>query len=339
MFRPRVLSGAEFSEEEIARLSEILAQHDYTMQEALGNGSFSCVFTVRSRRHNRNFAAKIMDVSRPQARQSALQEQVAIVSVMHPNIIRLYDHFAEDNFQFLILEHASACSLKTLIFQAGEEEIPNLWALFAQICDAVAHLHARGFAHRDIKPANILLDYGGRPKLADFGLSTAVQDGELRTDFVGSPQYCAPEILQRIPYDAKKADIWALGVTFYEMACGKIMWPEVTDRLVESIVVGGVPIKCNCPLHVARIVRSMTRASPAQRPTIDQVLALKDVQDAPRAAGRDGEGAGKVTVLLPEWGKTVRGPVAPGKRRLSLPGHAFMAKSSSLTFAEGTLEA
>jgi serine/threonine protein kinase len=270
----------EFAEEDITKLRNCLKEHQYLMGECLGSGGFSMVFKVHSVRRGCDYAAKITDVSAPSRRKIGDNEQLALMRLNHRNIIRLYDHFFEEDYQFLILEQSSTSSLRTLIRNAGDEEIPNMWGLFAQICEAVAYVHSHKLAHRDIKPANILMDHNGRPKLADFGLCIPVEDGQRRNDLVGSPQYCAPELLQREMYDPKQADIWALGVTLREMACGRIEWTGTREDIIQSIITDGIPIERGTAPAVMKLIRAMTHPNPRQRPTMEKILAVEEVQKA-----------------------------------------------------------
>jgi serine/threonine protein kinase len=322
-----------FSDAALVRLTQILISHDYALERSLGCGSFSMVFKVRSIRHQCDFAAKISDVSDPARRGIAEREQLALIRLNHPNIVRLYDYFLEGDYWFLILEYASGTCLKALIRNADGAELPNAQALFAQICEAVAHVHARRLAHRDIKPGNILMDLAGRPKLADFGLCVAAEDGETRSDMAGSPQYCAPEVLQRVPYEPKAADIWALGVTLCEIVSGKIKWPQTIDAIVQIVVTSGIQVPPDCPVWAKKLVMAMTRMNPATRPTIDAVLAVPEIRNPPKAANGD-ERIGLASlrgaislVKIPNGGK------AAGLKRTrhSLQGRFLLNRRSTAT--------
>jgi serine/threonine protein kinase len=171
-----------------------------------------------------------------------------------------------------------------------------------QICDAVSYFHSRLIAHRDIKPANILLDDFGIPKIADFGMAVFCGPDAVATDFAGSAQYCAPEVFRKGPYSPFKADIWGLGVTFYEMAVGKIQWPDDLEAIVQSIIEGGLLIKQETPPTIARIARAMTQMIPRARPTIDDVRAVYMTSDEFRGAARHTrmEGMHRIIITQPE---------------------------------------
>ena len=97
-------------------------------------------------------------------------------------------------------------------------------SIFAQALLGVKYLHSIGVVHRDLKPENIMMSSmrgDAIPKIVDFGLATYIAKGQFAKDRVGSPEYCAPEIVNKIPYD-HKVDTWSMGATLYKMICGKV---------------------------------------------------------------------------------------------------------------------
>ena len=132
----------------------------------------------------------------------------------HPNIIKLYDFFYEQNKIFLILEYAPNGNLFTFLRRHGGR-IPRekLVHLYLQICSAVKYIHDHGIIHRDLKPENILLDKRFNAKLCDFGWSTQKSAANPRTTFCGTYEYMAPEIFESRPYD-HTVDTWSLGGDF-----------------------------------------------------------------------------------------------------------------------------
>jgi serine/threonine protein kinase len=269
-------------------LTSELAVAGYEMREFLGVGGFSVVHTVHASKYGRLFAAKITDISDPSSRQTWEREQYALRRFNHPNIVNLYDSWLVDSFSVMILELCSKLSLADLIANAEQNPISNCYHVMLELCEAVSHVHSRGFAHRDIKPQNILLDQYGRVKLTDFGFAIYYPDATTAVHYSGTVRYLAPEVLRRIPYDPMKCDIWALGIVFYEMCKGRISWPDGVN-IGESIASSGIFFPDRLTFRLHRLVLLMTRVNPAQRPSINDVLATGDVQalaaEADAAAG------------------------------------------------------
>ncbi|OHS96169.1 CAMK family protein kinase [Tritrichomonas foetus] len=272
----------EFPPERIQEISKILRNHDYEMKERIGYGGFSVIFKVHSLKYANDFAAKITNSASTRHKTSAIAgeiEENALQHLNHPNIIKLYESFHEDNLSFLIIELCSNKSLRHIIGPNGMPE-SNLFSYMRQISDALRYCHSLGFVHRDIKPANVLIDNYGRPKLADFGMCIQVGPDELLHDYVGSPQYLAPEIINKRHFSPFKTDVWALGVTFYEMAMGPIKWPKDRTLIAATIVDGGILISPLTPPKVAVIVRAMTEMDPAKRPSMDVIRSLRTIEEA-----------------------------------------------------------
>jgi serine/threonine-protein kinase len=309
----------EFPPTVVEALRCCLLRNDYVMMEHLGKGSFSMIYHVFSPRHGRDFAAKITDTASTRHRTActaAAREEDALRRLSHPNIIKLYDRLQHDTFQILILELCAPTTLRSLIQTSHPHPVPRLLAMIGQLCSAVAYMHSRGVVHRDLKPSNILLGERDRPIVADFGMAEMFIQGQLATNFVGSAQYCAPEIFRGVPYDPAKADVWALGVTFYEMAMGLIQTKGDRDLLGRSIISGGLLIALETPPLIRRIVGRMTEMSPARRPDAATVLAISDIQAAMSNEGGD----------APVW-RTLQGPSAP--MGLTMRGRIFVSPSDS----------
>ncbi|CAF3981188.1 unnamed protein product, partial [Rotaria sp. Silwood1] len=127
-----------------------------------------------------------------------------------------------------ILEFASQGDLLTYVQRVGTipEQKRILWSY--QLCNAVKYLHELELVHRDLKLENLLLDINDNMKLCDFGFSKDVLKSKeyLSKTYCGSRAYVSPEILLGLPYDAKKADIWAIGVILYIFVTGVMPFKE-----------------------------------------------------------------------------------------------------------------
>ena len=173
-------------------------------------------------------------------RERCLREVQLLGNVTHGNVVRMLDSFLDDRYLVIVFEWADGGDLRQFVRARREAkkplDEPEIWTVFAQIVDALAHLHRRdvGVAHRDVKPANVLV-VNGVVKLADLGLGKRVDEGdapsgagedeasdEVSADGgmrskVGTPYYVAPEIVRGDAYGLK-SDVWSLGCLLYELA-------------------------------------------------------------------------------------------------------------------------
>ncbi|MCG8459145.1 MAG: serine/threonine protein kinase, partial [Holophagales bacterium] len=144
----------------------------------------------------------------------------------HPNVVRVYDFGHRDGLTYLIMELVDGVNLRQAL-EAGSLGPKYALALVPRICEALQYAHDRGVVHRDIKPENILIDREGTIKIADFGLAKLVggAEGERLTrslQIMGTPSYMAPEQIEHPEEVDHRADIYSLGVVFYEMLTGEL---------------------------------------------------------------------------------------------------------------------
>ncbi|TXG64449.1 hypothetical protein EZV62_011443 [Acer yangbiense] len=138
-------------------------------------------------------------------------------SLRHPNILRLYGWFHDDERIFLILEYAHRGELYRLLRKNGHLSEKQAATYIASLTNALAYCHEKHVIHRDIKPENLLLDHEGRLKIADFGWS--VQSRSKRHTMCGTLDYLAPEMVENKAHDYA-VDNWTLGILCYEFLYG-----------------------------------------------------------------------------------------------------------------------
>ena len=144
----------------------------------------------------------------------------------HPHVVRVYDFGHREDLYYLVMELVDGVSLRQALADGGFTPAEAL-AVVPRICEALQYAHDQGVVHRDIKPENILLDRSGSPKIVDFGLAllTTPAAGTRLTRqarVLGTPHYMAPEQIERPSEVDHRADIYALGVVFYEMLTGEL---------------------------------------------------------------------------------------------------------------------
>jgi len=197
--------------------------------ECLGRGGMGVVYKARQPRLDRLVALKILAPEKehdPQFAERFAREAKALARLSHPNIITVHDFGEIDGLYYLIMEFVDGVSLRQLLL-AGKMPPEQALGIVPKICDGLQYAHEMGVVHRDIKPENVLLDKQGRVKIADFGIAKIVTAGKppqalTQDQVVGTPHYMAPEQMERPQAVDHRADIYSLGVVFYEMLTGEL---------------------------------------------------------------------------------------------------------------------
>ncbi|CAD8139837.1 unnamed protein product [Paramecium pentaurelia] len=195
----------------------------YTIKEMIGQGGFGKVYKVVHRQTGMIRAMKLILKSKlkKEDQEKLLEETSILMDIDHPNIVKLYEMYQDDNSYFLISEYCDGGELfeKIKFVQILTEK--EIASYMKQILSAVSYCHSKGIVHRDLKPENILFDsknQGGALKIIDFGASAKLVNDEKLNKRIGTPFYVAPEVLNG-SYD-QKCDIWSLGVLLYILLCG-----------------------------------------------------------------------------------------------------------------------
>jgi serine/threonine protein kinase len=197
--------------------------------ECLGRGGMGVVYKARQKSLNRLVALKLLAPERVQDMKFAerfTREAQALAALNHPNIVTIYDFGQAGGFYFLLMEFVDGVNLRQLL-RSRKLAPSEALAVVPPICEALQYAHDHGIVHRDIKPENLLLDKEGRVKIADFGIAKilgaeASNTGMAETQSAGTPQYMAPEQKSAPRTVDSRADIYSLGVVFYEMLTGEL---------------------------------------------------------------------------------------------------------------------
>lgn len=216
------------------------------IQELLGTGGMGAVYRARQIALDRPVALKLLtlDPDRdPSFAERFQREARALARLSHPNIVTLYASGEASGRPYLLLELIEGTSLRRALRDEafGPEEA---LAIVPEICDALQYAHEQGVVHRDIKPENLLLDREGRVHIADFGLAKLMGVAPVEISLTHSEQvmgtwhYMAPEQMVATRDVDHRADIYSLGVVFYEMLTGKLpvghFPPPSRDRNLNS---------------------------------------------------------------------------------------------------------
>ncbi len=219
----------------------------YDIVAPIGEGGMGAVYKGWDKVLKRPVAIKRLRPelqSNPRERDRFLKEAELVASLHHPHIVDIYTIIKGDDTH-LVFEYVSGATLHDALNECPGRRMPPKRALeiLRQIAEAVDHAHGRHVIHRDLKPSNVMLADGGWVKVMDFGIARQVLDSMLTTTntIVGTPVYMAPE--QAMGAVVKESDVFALGVTLYELLTGALPFKgtnEMNDKLEGRFVLPSV---------------------------------------------------------------------------------------------------
>ncbi len=241
------------------------------------SGTMSNVYMARDRKEDRIVALKILDPEKTaffEGRFKGLKkpsEGNVAVLFDHPNIVKTYEHgVTSDGAQYLVMEYLRGSGLNAiLVMDVGALEGRRV-DLIRQVATALKTVHEAGFIHRDVCPRNLLFsDDGEVLKLTDFGLTVPAEGAFLQPgNRTGTPNYMAPELVRRRA-TGQTLDVFAFGVTIYEMCTGELPWMSgETGQAAMTHDTPPMPITTYRPsIHptLAEAINSCLVADPAQR--------------------------------------------------------------------------
>jgi predicted Ser/Thr protein kinase len=221
-------SPAAFVPPAVAELQSRFPQ--YELLELLGKGGMGAVYKARQPGLDRLVAIKILppEVGRNTAfAERFAREARALARLNHPHIVAVHDFGQTEGLFYFVMEYVDGVNLRQSL-RAGRLSPQEALAIVPQICEALQFAHDEGVVHRDIKPENILVDKRGRVKIADFGLAKLLGQETAGHGLTGTQQvmgtlrYMAPEQLEGAKDVDHRADIFSLGVVFYELLTGDL---------------------------------------------------------------------------------------------------------------------
>jgi len=234
--------------------------NNYIMLDTLGAGSYAEVRLCKDRTTENLYAMKIFSRDLLKKKKHShqaetffddIRREVAIMKkLVHPNVLRLYEVLDDPNVNkmYLVLEYMKNGDLITLLERerkdgkstnSGRETedkkesknktmhpLPEgeVWNIFRQVAAGIRYLHFQNVVHGDIKPQNLLVSEQGIIKIADFGISKMLSDGEAITDGAGTPAFMSPELCAGGAFSGQLADVWALGATIFMLKFGHPPW-------------------------------------------------------------------------------------------------------------------
>jgi serine/threonine-protein kinase len=220
----------------------------YQLDRRLGSGAMGDVFVALDTELQRQVAIKVpknTNSYNPGQQSRILCEARALASLNHPYVCPIYDFGSVGEIQYIVMPLLQGSTLAEYLRQHGPLSTEVSIGLMRKIAEAVKAVHGLQIAHRDLKPGNIMLDSRLEPMVLDFGLVQSDRDDTRLTNpgmIVGSPAYLAPEKLAGERGDVYRADLYSLGVIFYEMLTGRRPFEGQTAmQLLTNAITKDVP--------------------------------------------------------------------------------------------------
>ncbi|KAM9480579.1 5'-AMP-activated protein kinase catalytic subunit alpha-2 isoform 1-T1 [Salvelinus alpinus] len=247
----------------------------YLLGDTLGVGTFGKVKIGEHQLTGHKVAVKILNRQKIRSLDvvGKIKREIQNLKLFrHPHIIKLYQVISTPTDFFMVMEYVSGGELFDYICKHGRVEDKEARRLFQQIISGVDYCHRHMVVHRDLKPENVLLDHSKNAKIADFGLSNMMSDGEFLRTSCGSPNYAAPEVISGRLYAGPEVDIWSCGVILYALLCGTLPFDDEHVPTLFKKIRGGVfymPEYLTRP--VASLLLLMLQVDPLKRATIKDI--------------------------------------------------------------------
>ncbi|RME04981.1 MAG: serine/threonine protein kinase [Planctomycetota bacterium] len=269
----------------------------YRIQKKIGSGAMGSVYLAQQLSLKRPVALKILnDTLCQDARivKRFLSEARALGKMKHPNLVQVYDVFFTQGLFFYVMEFVNGPSLKDILKKKQKLPPKKALQIIQQIAKALTHLQKHNIVHRDIKPGNILLDEDGTCKLADLGLAkirweNQQNDQTAEHHIIGTPHYMAPEQVENSKNVDTRADIYALGATFYHLLTGHTLYQAKSQYEILAKILQEEPQFIpgrddHVPENLQQIVLKMLAFHPEDRyQTPEELLVeLNSLQHTPQ---------------------------------------------------------
>jgi serine/threonine protein kinase/Flp pilus assembly protein TadD len=278
----------------------------YKIVEKLGEGGMGVVYKAEDSKLRRDVAIKFLPNYITKSKEERIRfenEAQAAASLNHPNIATIHAIEEADNQIFIVMEYINGPELKEKM-GAGEITLESSLSIIEQVASGLNAAHQKGIVHRDIKSSNIMLTKSGQVKIMDFGLAKVRGTSQITKigTTIGTAAYMSPEQAQGEKAD-HRADIWAMGVIFYEMLTGQLPFKGEFEQAIIYSILNVEPelvttLKPEIPAKLAQITKKMLSKNKDDRYQ-DVNSFLSDLKDYKSAKVEKPDEKEKTIAVLP----------------------------------------
>uniref|UniRef100_A0A347ZJ76 non-specific serine/threonine protein kinase n=1 Tax=Reticulitermes speratus TaxID=60591 RepID=A0A347ZJ76_9NEOP len=233
-----------------------LSVEDFDVISVLGRGTYGKVQLVRLKSNAQLYAMKTMSKRRlaeSDQIEQTITERNVLTQIVHPFLVGAHYSFQNEVKIFLVLDYVPGGELFGRLKEEGNFSESRVKLYSAELLLGLGHLHSLGLVYRDLKPENILVDKEGHIRITDFGLAKKTAFGETTNTFCGTPEYIAPEMLLKQPYD-KVVDWWSFGILIFEMLTGL---PPFYDENVNTMYKAILHVEVEYPSGMSGPVKDL----------------------------------------------------------------------------------
>lgn len=275
----------------------------YVLESYLGAGAFKSVY--RARHDEPGEVPEVVALGFPHQQDEEgiveLNKEFAVLSrLVHPNVLRVHAIERHDGTSFLVMEYVEGQTLRAVLKQRGFLPRDEALRFVGLLSEALAYAHASRVLHRDVKPENVLVTTGRVPKLLDFGVARILaRTSQKASTNIGTVEYMAPEQMQGAA--GTNADLWGLGVTFYELLTGQRPFTGEMGEVIQKIIAGRYDerplIEKGVDPRIVRVIRKMLTKDPEGRYQTAEDLA-RDLESVARRTRLVDDDESRLEVLI-----------------------------------------
>ncbi|KCZ80117.1 PLK protein kinase [Anncaliia algerae PRA339] len=251
----------------------------YILKSLLGRGAFAQCYLAEECYSKDTVALKVVKLGELKSKKvrEKLETEIQIhLKLNHPNIVKMYRSFRDDNFAYLVLEYCESGSLDVLLKKKKKFSNEEVISITKQLISALKHLHGEcDVVHRDLKLGNLFIKKG-KIKVGDFGLAAIIGDGQKKTTVCGTPNYIAPEVLfDKVNGHSFEVDIWSYGVILYTLLIGVPPFQKKEVKEIYKMIQKNsyiYPEGCDISPSAKRLIDKILSTDPMERPSLDQIL-------------------------------------------------------------------